>query len=76
MVLLNWNKNWKNWIRIYKKLKKVYSSDKNLPIIFVYTKAFNDEFSQAIKQVIIKELNDPEINFIEVISKEIPFKIG
>ena len=66
----------KTELEYIKKLKKVYSSDKNLPIIFVYTKAFNDEFSQAIKQVIIKELNDPEINFIEVISKEIPFKIG
>ena len=59
-----------------KKLKKIYSSDKQLPIIFVYTQALRDDFSEAIKNVIIKELNDPNINYIEVIAKDTQLKIG
>ena len=59
-----------------KKLKKIYSSDKQLPIIFVYTQATNEDFIKGIKDTIIQELNDPDINYIEVISNEIPFKMG
>jgi hypothetical protein len=59
-----------------KKLKTIYSSDKQLPIIFVYTQATNDEFIKGIKDTIIRELNDPDIHYIEVISNDIPFKYG
>ena len=58
-----------------KKLKNIYSSDKQLPIIFVYTQAINEEYTKEIKNVIIEELNDPNIKYIEVISKPIQIKI-
>lgn len=66
----------KGELEYIKKLKKIYSSDKQLPIIFVYTQATNDAFIKGIKDTIIKELKDPDIKFIEVISNEIPFKMG
>ena len=58
-----------------KKLKSIYSSDKKLPIIFVYTQADNEEFIEPIKNTIIKELKDPNIKFIDVVSKETKFKV-
>ena len=58
-----------------KKLKNIYSSDKQLPIIFVYTQAINEEYTKEIKNVIIEELNDPNIKYIEVISKPIQYKL-
>ena len=65
----------KSELQYIKKLKSVYSSDKKLPIIFVYTQADNEEFIEPIKQTIIKELNDPNIHFIDVVAKEIKIKI-
>ena len=62
-------------LQYIKKLKSVYSSDKKLPIIFVYTQASNEEFIEAIKETIIKELNDSNIQFIDVIAKEIKIKV-
>ena len=59
-----------------KKLKTIYSSDKQLPIIFVYTQATDEEFVEEIKNTIIKELNEPKITYIGVISKEKKIKIG
>ena len=46
-----------------------------MPIIFVYTQAINEEYTKEIKNVIIEELNDPNIKYIEVISKPIQIKI-
>lgn len=66
----------KTELEYIKKLKKIYSSDKQLPIIFVYTQANNDEFVSAIKQTIIQELKDPNITYIDVISKEFKMKFG
>ena len=63
-------------IEYIKKLKTIYSSDKQLPIIFVYTQATNEEFVKEIKNTIIRELNEPKIQFIDVISKESKIKIG
>ena len=60
----------KSELEYIKKLKSIYSSDKKLPIIFVYTQADNEEFIEPIKESIIKELNDPNINFVDVIAKE------
>lgn len=59
-----------------KRLKKIYSSDKQLPIIFVYTRADNDDFVEGIKKEIIKELNEPNIKYIDVISQEMTVKVG
>ena len=65
----------KSELQYIKKLKRVYSSDKKLPIIFVYTQADKEEFIEPIKQTIIKELNEPNIHFIDVVAKEITFKL-
>lgn len=60
----------KTELEYIKQLKKIYSSDKQLPIIFVYTQATNEDFVKEIKNVIMKELDDPNIKYIDVISKE------
>ena len=65
----------KSELQYIKKLKRVYSSDKKLPIIFVYTQADKEEFIEPIKQTIIKELNEPNIHFIDVVAKEITIKL-
>ena len=70
MVLFNSSRIEKSELEYIKQLKSIYSSDKNLPIIFVYTQADNVEFIEPIKEAIMKELNDPNINFIDVIVKE------
>lgn len=76
MVLHHRTKNWKIWIRLYKKVKKIYSSDKQLPIIFVYTRSQNEEFVEGIKKEIIKELNEPNIKYIDIISQEMTVKVS
>lgn len=64
----------KTELEYIKKLKEIYSSDKELPIIFVYTQATEDEKVIGIKNTIIKELNDNNIKYIDVISKETKIK--
>lgn len=64
----------KTELEYIKKLKKIYSSDKELPIIFVYTQATEDEKVIGIKNTIIEELNDKNIKYIDVISKETKIK--
>lgn len=53
-----------------KKLKTIYSSDKKLPIIFVYNRSINKKESEAIKNTIINELKDKNINYIDIVAKE------
>lgn len=64
----------KTELEYIKKLKEIYSSDKELPIIFVYTQATEDEKVIGIKNTIIQELNDNNIKYIDVISKETKIK--
>jgi GTPase SAR1 family protein len=64
----------KTEIEYIKKLKNIYSSDKKLPIIFVYTQADKVEYIEGIKKTLMMEINDPNLKFVEVISKEILIK--
>ncbi len=59
-----------------KKIKSVYSNDKQLPIIFVYTQAINEDYSREIQKTIINEINDPNIKFIDVIALDIVIKVS
>ena len=66
----------KSELEFIKKLKTVYSSDKKLPIIFVYTQSYNKKTSETIKKTIINELKIESINYIDVVAKEITFDIN
>lgn len=61
----------KSELEYIKKLKTIYTSDKKLPIIFVYTRSWNRKESEAIKETIINELKDKNINYIDIVAKEI-----
>lgn len=56
-------------IQYIRDLQKSYSSEKKLPIIFVYTLAINKKFSEELKNTLIKEFNDKDLKFIEVLTE-------
>ena len=61
-------------IQYIEKLMEIYSSDKKLPIIFVYTQAIHKKYIQGIKDTLFKLLKDKDIKFLDVIAE--PYTFG
>ena len=67
MVLCNWYKNWRYWIKFDKKIRSLYKDD-SLPVIIVYTQCTDDTIFSQFENYLNSQLNN-QVKIKKILAK-------